>query len=101
MSGFNANAVGWTPNVIAAAWTPGGGTTTTTTTNDAPPAVVKEEEKPVQKEEEESKPAPKSEEDALLEELSELLASGEISKKDYDDAVAKMKGKFYFFYTNK
>ena len=55
----------------------------------------------MQKEEEESKPAPKSEEDALLEELSELLASGEISKKDYDDAVAEMKGKFFIFFTNK
>ena len=55
----------------------------------------------MQKEEEESKPAPKSEEDDLLEELSELLASGEISKKDYDDAVAEMKGKFFIFFTNK
>ena len=92
MSKFSADAKEWTPNVNAAAWVPGGGTgswessTTTpaeTTTEETKPAPVVTEEKPVEQ---------ANENDALMEELRELLASGEISKADYDEAVAEMNG---------
>jgi hypothetical protein len=89
MSSFNANASEWKPNVNAAAWTPGGFSDNTTTT--PAPTIVEEKKEPVP----EVAKTETSEDDALLEELSELLASGEISKKDYDDAVAEMKGKWH------
>ena len=88
MSSFNANATEWKPNANAAAWTPSGFSDNTTTT--PAPTNVEEKKEPAVPE---AVKTETNEDDALLEELGELLASGEISKKDYDDAVAEMKGK--------
>ena len=104
MSKFSAEAKEWTPNVNAAAWVPGGGTgswesSTTTTTPAAttveetkPPTTAVEETKPPTVVAEEEPAEQANENDALMEELRELLASGEISKADYDEAVAEMNG---------
>ena len=97
MSKFSADAKEWTPNVNAAAWVPGGGTgswesSTTTTTTTTPVETATEEIKPTPVVVEEKNVDPVNENDALMEELRELLASGEISKADYDEAVAEMNG---------
>ena len=86
MSGFNAAAAEWTPNVNAAEWTPsfGGGAVETAA---APVATESWEQ-----EANTATGSMTAEQDALMAELSELLAAGEISQAEFDEAVAEAKG---------
>ena len=89
MSAFNASASEWTPNASAPAWTPGG--------NNEEPVAQDTAAAPVAEEVPAPAPAAPVDDEALAEaelvaELSELLGAGEISKAEYDEALAEARG---------